>query len=45
MINIEITSKQAEFLISAMEWWQTSGVNFWSAQSAEEIANLIKEAK
>ena len=44
-MNIELTTAQAEFLGTAMEWWKTSGVNFWSAQSAEEIINLIKEGK
>jgi hypothetical protein len=44
-VNLDLTIEQAEFLQTAMEWWKTSGVNFWSAQSAEEIINLIKEAK
>ena len=44
-MNIELTNEQAEFLADAMEWWQTSGVNFWSAQTAQEIQALVKGAK
>jgi hypothetical protein len=44
-MNIELTDKQAEFLTEAMKWWQTSGVNFWSAQTAQEIEALVKGGK
>lgn len=44
-MNIELTDKQAEFLADAMKWWQTSGVNFWSAQTAEQIEALVKGGK
>ena len=41
-MKIELTEKQAEFLIEAMQWWQTSGVNVWSAQNAKDIEALVK---
>jgi DNA-binding PadR family transcriptional regulator len=44
-VTLELTRKQAEFIAEAMNWWQTSGVNFWSAQTAEEIEALARGAK
>lgn len=44
-MNIELNDKQVMFLAEAMNWWKTSGVNFWSAQTAEEIEALVKGQK
>jgi hypothetical protein len=41
MATITLDDKQAEFLIEAMTWWKGSGVNVWSARSADEILSLL----
>jgi hypothetical protein len=40
--TIELNQEQAEFLATAMEWWKTSGVNVWSARSAQEILDKVQ---
>ena len=42
VVTLELNKEQAEFLANAMEWWQTSGVNFWSARTAQEIESMLK---
>jgi len=41
-MKIELTQEQAEFLATAMNWWKDSGVNYWSAKSAQEILEMVK---
>jgi hypothetical protein len=40
--TLELTTEQAEFLAVVLNWWTTSGVNYWSAKSAQEILDLLK---
>jgi hypothetical protein len=40
-VTIELSADQAEFLKEAMNWWKTSGVNYWSAQTAEAIEQKL----
>jgi hypothetical protein len=39
--TIELNQEQLEFLRVAMDWWQTSGANAWSARSASEIYDKL----
>jgi hypothetical protein len=39
--TLELNQEQAEFLKNAMEWWKTSGVNYFSAQLAEQIEEKL----
>ena len=41
MKTITLTDEQAQFLTDAMNWWKTSGVNYWSQQNAVEILSEL----
>jgi len=43
-VLIELTREQATFLVEAMNWWQTSGVNVWSARDAKDISESTMKA-
>ncbi len=40
--TLELTTEQTEFLAVVLNWWAGSGVNYWSAKSAQEILDLLK---
>ena len=40
-MKIELTSEQVQFLNDAMNWWKSSGVNYWSQKSAQEIIDKL----
>lgn len=35
--TVFLSDEQAEFLITVMNWWKDSGVNYWSAQMAKDL--------
>lgn len=41
MKTVTLNDEQAQFLADAMNWWKTSGVNYWSQKSAEEILEKL----
>ena len=41
-VTVELTSEQAQFLHDAMNWWKSSGVNYWSQKSAQEIKEKLQ---
>ena len=43
-VKVELTVEQREFLVDAMRWWNKSGVNYWSAKTAEEILFALLRA-
>ena len=43
--TITLNLDQAEFLSTALTWWKDSGVNYWSAKSAQEILDLVAKAQ
>lgn len=43
--TITLDLDQTEFLTTALKWWKDSGVNYWSAKSAQEILELLTDAQ
>ena len=43
--TITLNLDQTEFITTALNWWKDSGVNYWSAKSAQEILDLVAKAQ
>lgn len=43
MNTVTLTKEQIEFLTTVMNWWKDSGVNYWSAKSAQEILEQLEK--